>query len=97
MLNSDQEPLRPERILKELSEWLPNDGVVGSDTGLSGMWTAQALRLKQGQRFLRCAGSLGWAFPATLGVKAALPNQPVVCFTGDGGFYYHFSELETAV
>ncbi len=97
MLNSDQVPLRPERILKELSEWLPNDGVVVSDTGHSGMWTAQALRLKQGQRFLRCAGSLGWGFPATLGAKAALPNQPVVCFTGDGGFYYHLSELETAV
>jgi acetolactate synthase-1/2/3 large subunit len=39
---------------------------------------------------------LGWAFPASLGVKCALPNKPVLCFTGDGGFYYHISELETA-
>jgi hypothetical protein len=29
-------------------------------------------------------------------VKCALPNRPVVCFTGDGGFYYHIAELETA-
>ena len=36
------------------------------------------------------------AFPASLGVKCALPNRPVLCFTGDGGFYYHISELETA-
>jgi len=28
--------------------------------------------------------------------ECALPNQPVVCFTGDGGFYYHIAELETA-
>ena len=49
-----------------------------------------------GQRYLRCAGSLGWGFPAAIGVKCALPDRPVVCFTGDGGFYYHIAELETA-
>jgi acetolactate synthase-1/2/3 large subunit len=29
-------------------------------------------------------------------VKCALPDRPVICFTGDGGFYYHIAELETA-
>ena len=48
------------------------------------------------QRYYRTAGSLGWGFPAALGVKCALPDRPVVCFTGDGGFYYHIGELETA-
>ena len=38
----------------------------------------------------------GWSFPASLGVKCALPDKPVLCFTGDGGFYYHMGELETA-
>jgi acetolactate synthase-1/2/3 large subunit len=47
--------------------------------------------------FLRAAGSLGWAFPASLGAKCALPDRPVICFTGDGGFWYHLQELETAV
>ena len=49
-----------------------------------------------GQRYIRCAGTLGWAFPASIGVKCALPDKPVLCFTGDGGFYYYLSELETA-
>ena len=51
---------------------------------------------KPGQRYIRCAGSLGWGFPATLGVKAALPDTPVIGFCGDAGFYYHIAELETA-
>ncbi len=90
-------PIRPERICKEISEWLPEDGVVLSDTGHSGMWTGQMIRLtRPGQRFLRCAGSLGWGFPATLGAKCALPDRPVIGFCGDGGFYYHLAELETA-
>jgi acetolactate synthase-1/2/3 large subunit len=48
------------------------------------------------QIYLRAAGSLGWAFPAALGAKCAVPDRPVICFTGDGGFWYHLSELETA-
>src|SRR5678816_914688 len=95
--NSDAVPMRPERICKEITEFLPDDAVVVSDTGHSGIWTGTMIELnKSGQRFIRCAGSLGWAFPASLGVKCALPDKPVLCFTGDGGFYYHLSELETA-
>ena len=50
-----------------------------------------------GQRYIRCAGSLGWGLPGALGVKCALPDQPVICFSGDGGVYYHMTELETAL
>src|SRR6266704_546903 len=94
---ADAVPIRPERICKEISDWLPEGGVVLSDTGHSGMWTGQMIRLtRSGQRFLRCAGSLGWGFPATLGAKCALPDRPVIGFCGDGGFYYHLAELEPA-
>ena len=51
---------------------------------------------KPGQHYIRCAGSLGWGFPAAIGVKAALPDKPVIGFCGDAGFYYHMAELETA-
>jgi acetolactate synthase-1/2/3 large subunit len=95
--HSDATPIRPERICKEISDVLPPDGVVVSDTGHAGIWTASMIDLKHpGQSYFRTAGSLGWGFPAALGVKCALPDRPVVCFTGDGGFYYHIAELETA-
>lgn len=95
--NSDAVPIRPERICKEISEALPPDGVLVSDTGHSGIWTGTMFYLKHPtQRYIRCAGSLGWGFPGALGVKCALPDKPVLGFAGDGGFYYHIAELETA-
>ena len=98
MLNSDQAPIRPERICKEITDSLPSDGLLVSDTGHSGIWTGTMVELKSpDQSYIRCAGSLGWGFPAALGAKCAVPERPVVCFTGDGGFWYHMSELETAV
>ena len=96
-VNSNGSPIRPERLCKEITEYLPPDGVLVVDTGHSGIWAGTMVDLKtQDQSFLRCAGSLGWAFPAALGAKCAVPERPVVCFTGDGGFWYHLTELETA-
>ena len=65
MRNSDAVPIRPERICKEITECCRANGVVVSDTGHAGIWTRQMIELKQpGQRYIRCAGSLGWGFPA---------------------------------
>ena len=97
LLNSNATPIRPERICKEITDALPPDGVLVSDTGHSGMWTGAMVDITQpGQRYIRCAGSMGWGFPGAMGVQCALPGQTVICFTGDGAFYYHIGELETA-
>lgn len=97
MLRSEAVPLRPERLCREIAEALPDNGVVVSDTGHAGMWTGQMLDItRPGQRYIRCEGSLGWGLPGAMGVKCALRDRPVVCFTGDGGAYYHLPELETA-
>jgi acetolactate synthase I/II/III large subunit len=95
--DSDAVPMRPERVCRELSGALPAHAVLVSDTGHSGIWTGALVNFtRPGQRLIRCAGSLGWGFPGAMGVKCALPDTPVVCFAGDGGFYYHLAELETA-
>jgi acetolactate synthase I/II/III large subunit len=98
MLASDDVPLRPERLCAELSGALPDDVLLVADTGHAGMWTAHMVDLNApGQGYIRAAGSLGWAFPAGIGAKLAVPERPVVVFTGDGGLWYHVAELETAV
>jgi acetolactate synthase I/II/III large subunit len=94
---STKTPIRPERICKELTDLLPETAIMVTDTGYSAIWAATMLHItKPTQTFIRAAGSLGWGFPASLGAKCAAPNRPVICFTGDGGFWYHFAELETA-
>ena len=96
--HSDALPMRPERLCKELSEQLPADAILVSDTGHSGIWTGAMLDLRHaGQSYIRCSGSLGWGLPAAMGAKCAAPDRPVLCFTGDGGIWYHIAELETAV
>src|SRR5690606_10739368 len=81
-----------------LSRHVPADAVVLSDTGHAGMWMGGMYDLSSPrQSFMRSAGHLGWAFPAGLGAKCAVPGRPVVVFTGDAGFWYHIGELETAV
>lgn len=93
----ETESIRPERLCFELGKVLPDNAVLVADTGFAAIWSAIMIRMKTSQRFLRAAGSLGWAFPASLGVKCGDPERPVVCFIGDGGFYYHLSEMETAM
>jgi acetolactate synthase-1/2/3 large subunit len=97
VLESNTGAIRPERIVAEIGRALPADGAAVIDTLQASIWSGSFMPLKgASQRYIRCAGSLGWGFPAAIGAKCALGNRPVVCFTGDGGFYYHIAELETA-
>ena len=97
-MNSEEIPMRPERLCKELTDLLPNDALLVSDTGHSGIWTGTVMDLKsREQTYIRCAGSLGWGLPAAIGAKCAAPERPVICFTGDGGIWYHLTELDTAL
>ena len=96
--NSESVPIIPERLCNELSRFLPGNAVLVADTGHAGIWTGSMVDLNEpGQDYIRCAGSLGWGLSGALGAKCALPDRPVICFTGDGGFWYHIAELETAV
>jgi acetolactate synthase I/II/III large subunit len=97
-LTSDAVPITPARICGDLTRHAPDDAIVVVDTGHAGMWMGGMYDLRApSQSYIRSAGHLGWAFPAALGAKCACPDRPVVCFTGDAGFWYHIGEIETAV
>jgi len=90
-------PIRPEQLTIELVKACPENTLYVTDTGYAGTWAGVFMDLPAGKNFLHCEGSLGWAFPAAIGAKLAVPDRTVVAFTGDGGFFYHLSELETMV
>ena len=96
--NSESVPIIPERLCQELTQFLPENAVLVADTGHAGIWTGSMVDLNHpGQSYIRCAGSLGWGLSGAIGAQCALPDRPVICFTGDGGLWYHIAELETAV
>jgi len=97
LLASDAVPITPDRLCAEITAALPEDGILVADTGYSGIWTSTLIELNgTSQTYLRAAGSLGWAFPASLGAKCAGGKRKVICWSGDGAIYYHLTELETA-
>ncbi len=96
--SSSQQPITPERLCREVTEVLPEDAIVVTDTGYLAAWAGTLLEMRYPtQAYFRCEGSLGWGIPGAIGVKCAQPDRAVIALSGDGGAYYHFSEIETAV
>ncbi|MHA6345641.1 acetolactate synthase catalytic subunit [Roseivivax sp. CAU 1761] len=99
LIDWDAAPLRPERLMRDLDAVLPEDAIAVADASYASIWVANGLTAKRaGQRFITPRGlaGLGWGLPFALGAKAARPDAPVVCLTGDGGFGHVWGELETA-
>ncbi len=95
---SDGGPMRPEAVMAEVEAQMADDAILVADTGYAAAWGGALAEVRRaGRQFLRADGSLGWAFPASLGAQLALPDRQVICITGDGGFGYHIGEIETAI
>ena len=96
---SDATPLRPERIVAEIDRLLTPDSIVVADASYSSIWVADGVTIRSGgQRVITPRGlaGLGWGLPFALGAKAARPQSPVICLTGDGGFAHVWAEIETS-
>jgi acetolactate synthase-1/2/3 large subunit len=99
LLTSPARPVRPERLMAELSRRLTDDSIVVADASYASIWIANYLPARRaGMRFLTPRGmaGLGWGLPMALGAKLATPDQTAFCVVGDGGFGHVWSELETA-
>ena len=97
--NSDQFPMRPERILSELRKALPADGFVVTDVGWNKNGVAQQFPITVSGTFVTPSGlaTMGFGSAAVLGVKTAQPHRAAVCLIGDGGFSTNPSVVATAM
>jgi acetolactate synthase-1/2/3 large subunit len=97
--NSDQFPLRPERILSELKKALPEDGYIVTDVGWNKNGVAQQYSITVPGTFITPSGlaTMGFGPSAVLGVKCAQPHRAAVALIGDGGFGSNPSVVATAM
>ena len=86
-------------MVDQLRAAIPDDGVLVPCTTTIGYMSHMLYPAYGPRTYLSTSymGTLGWGFPAALGVKVARPDTPVVCITGDGGFLFAATELATAV
>jgi len=98
MMNSDAIPIKPQRMIREVSKVLRAKDIVVSDTGQMICWTVRLLKLKgTGMTYIPCGGTLGSSFALAIGVSfGAEEDQRVLNLIGDGGIVYNLAELETA-
>jgi len=98
-LESKDSPINMGRLLTELNNEMPADSVLVVDGGFAAHWGGLLYDTKKaGRTFLADRGfaSIGYGLPGSLGAQLAVPDQPVVGITGDGGFNMVMGELETA-
>jgi acetolactate synthase I/II/III large subunit len=92
-------PIRPERIVADCRDVLPDDAILCCDVGVSHNWFMQFWQARRPQCMLNSWGFSGMGFGAAgaLGAKLAAPDRPVVAVTGDGCFTMVPHVLCTAV
>ncbi|MBD1901052.1 MULTISPECIES: biosynthetic-type acetolactate synthase large subunit [Cyanophyceae] len=87
--------LAPQEVISELANQAPQ-AYYTTDVGQHQMWAAQFL--KNGpRRWISSAGlgTMGYGMPAAMGAKVALPNEQVICISGDASFQMNLQELGT--
>lgn len=93
----DDVPLKPQSVIKEISEVLTADSILTTDVGQNQMWAAHFFDTQKPRKFISSGGlgTMGFGFPAAIGAKIACPDDPVLSINGDGGFLMVCQELAT--
>ncbi|MDD2567504.1 MAG: acetolactate synthase large subunit [Thiovulaceae bacterium] len=97
--HEDSERIKPQWVVKRVGELLGDDANISTDVGQHQMWTAQFYPFTRPRQWMSSGGlgTMGFGFPAALGVKAAAPEKISINFTGDGSILMNIQELMTAV
>jgi pyruvate dehydrogenase (quinone)/pyruvate decarboxylase len=96
---TDRTPLRPQMVIRAVSDLLPDNAVISLDCGANTHFAARCLRLRANQRLTGTGmlASMAPGVPFAIAAKLAYPDRPSVAIVGDGGFSMLMAELATAV
>ncbi|NCO02369.1 MAG: acetolactate synthase large subunit [Epsilonproteobacteria bacterium] len=97
--HEDSERLKPQWVVKRVGELLGDSANISTDVGQHQMWAAQFYPFTRPNQWITSGGlgTMGFGFPAAIGVKVAVPEKTSINFTGDGSILMNVQELMTAV
>src|SRR6185437_235495 len=92
-------PLTPQRIVHDVRQVMPEDGIVCLDNGMYKIWFARNYRTRVANTLLldNALATMGAGLPSAMMASMLHPQRRVLAVCGDGGFMMSSQELETAV
>ncbi|MFK5881920.1 MAG: acetolactate synthase large subunit [Sulfurospirillum sp.] len=96
--SDDKNNIKPQWVIQRVGETLGKKAIISTDVGQHQMWTAQFYPFDRPRQFITSGGlgTMGFGFPAAIGVKKAKPDMISVNITGDGSILMNIQELMTA-
>jgi acetolactate synthase-1/2/3 large subunit len=100
--SKDKVPILPQRLIRELLEYIDDDAILILDAGDTLGYTMEQIDFFKPRNPLSTLqavsmGQLGTSVPYGIGAKLARPDKQVVAIAGDGSFMINIQDLETAV
>jgi acetolactate synthase I/II/III large subunit len=94
----DRFPLTPQRIVHDVRQVMPPDGIVALDNGMYKIWFARNYRTDVANTLLldNALATMGAGLPSGMMAALLYPKRRVLVVAGDGGFMMNSQELETA-
>ncbi|WP_273842117.1 benzoylformate decarboxylase [Rubrobacter calidifluminis] len=90
-------PMSVDYVMWQIARALPEDAVVADESTSSKVVLHRYVRTNDPVGYhTSAAGGLGFCMPASVGLKLAMPERPVVCVIGDGSAMYSIQSLWTA-
>jgi acetolactate synthase-1/2/3 large subunit len=95
----DRFPLTPQRVVHDVRQVIPSDGIVALDNGMYKIWFARNYRTSVANTLLldNALATMGAGLPSAIAACLIHPDRRVLAVCGDGGFMMNSQELETAV
>jgi pyruvate dehydrogenase (quinone)/pyruvate decarboxylase len=96
---AERTPLRPQMVIRQLSELLSPDAIISLDTGANTHFAARFIQIR-GNQMISVSGmlaSMAPGLPYAIAAQLAYPDRQSVAVVGDGGFAMLMAELTTAV
>jgi acetolactate synthase-1/2/3 large subunit len=89
----------PQRLVHEVREVMPADGIVALDNGMYKIWFARNYRTRVANTLLldNALATMGAGLPSAIMAAMLYPERRVLAVCGDGGFMMNSQELETAI